>query len=319
MSDTLSNDIMFDLVITHDDCSDGEFSAYLAKHYGREETKSAIFLRLKTGEPISISSLESKLNFYNTTDFLGNILIIDIVPTNLQELLEKAQYVQVIDHHNYPNRKILLKLQQQFSNLDVIFNDKKCACQMVWDKYNKDSPYPWMLQVIATNDLKLWETAPCHFRPLWRNIFQGKCLTDEQYDNLFTWSADDLNDSIIEGANQLKQDEIIIQNYMNQAVHTQYDIYNICIALDVDPFYIVPVAERLAENSECDIAMAGDYDEKSQMWILRLRSAKLDVGLFALRLQATHPDIISKAGGHGFAARIGINIDPFLLFIPITT
>ncbi len=74
--------ILFDLVVSHGTCADGEACVLIARLYGALEVAQAKFIEIRASAVLP--PLVNSCDFHNQ-----NILCLDTVPSNIEEILNK--------------------------------------------------------------------------------------------------------------------------------------------------------------------------------------------------------------------------------------
>jgi hypothetical protein len=150
-------------VFYHKGCSDSTCCNWIFKKSGRigTETPLAAGKDLPQGD---YSGLE--------------VYIFDMCFSSdeLKSLTSQAKKVVVIDHHDGNTKKMDLKAD----NLEVIFDSRKCAAQLVWKYFNEDVKEPWFIDVIAQRDLFKFRSEKD--RALSDAIFNLNLINDEGFD-----------------------------------------------------------------------------------------------------------------------------------------
>ena len=251
-----------------------------------------------------------------------SVMFADTVPPNLDEIIKVANKIQVIDHHK-GNIKLLLDSMQSVNDsnkLQVLYNDDKCAAELMWDIKVTGRPYPWFLSVIGAHDCWRWKVCPPHYKALYRNIFSGKVASITLFDSLLNWTAEQMNDSVINGELQLIEDEKTIIQYIDERITTTYTDtgdykYQVYVVQNCPWMYISEVGSRIALFDNCDFVVLSSYN--SPIYNLSLRSAKgkTDISRIADDIKNKYgPILVIKAGGGINAGGAEITCDPFQLF-----
>src|SRR3990167_3750811 len=135
----------FDAIIYHGPCPDGTGGLWSACYYKPIEIRYAC----KAGvNPID--------------DYTGmNVIFVDICPTldYLLNLVKKAKYVVILDHHKSSERMILDNTSKlsEISNLHIEFDMKRSGCQIAWDYFFDNIQRPFFIDYIADRDLWTWK------------------------------------------------------------------------------------------------------------------------------------------------------------------
>lgn len=298
-----SNPIV-DYVISHKDCADGTLASWIVKRYGGKKFEASQYLFMKAGAKFEEQPVDDKVIFF-----------LDVMPQNMEEIIQKAKFIAIIDHHVHPNYALFWSLKQKYPDkiMGVVHDQgEKCASDLAWDFFQQ-KPRPLFVRIVSTNDLWKWETAPPEYKAIWRCIFQGK--TDVDFDQLML--KEDYSQEIRLGKAMLEEDEKIIQEHMKRAqlrtvwLEQDWKVY----LVEGCPYgFISVLGARLAEKVECDFVAISNQEEKEFAVSLRSYKKKADVGEIAVLLYARCKDCVIKGGGHPNAAGIRLNCDPKELF-----
>jgi oligoribonuclease NrnB/cAMP/cGMP phosphodiesterase (DHH superfamily) len=304
-SDFWTGGARVDYVVSHKDCADGALASWIVKTYGGKSFERSQYLFIKAGATFEEQPVEDK-----------TIMFLDNMPQNIEEIVQKAHCVIVLDHHAHPNYEIFLKLLGRYPDTIkglVHQYGEKCASDIAWDFYQGIKPKPIFVNIVATNDLWKWETAPPEYKAIWRYFFQGK--TDIDFDQLLL--KEDYSQEIKLGKAMLEEDEKIIQEHMKRAqlrkVWVKQHTWKVYLVEGCPYAFISVLGARLAEKEECDFVAISNQEEKEYSVSLRSYKNKANVGQIAVEL-ARYPIYVTKGGGHPNAAGIRLKCDPKLLF-----
>jgi len=129
------------VIITHSNCQDGLISAYLLQAYCEENNiQTTIIYSYHDGNTIDLSKLTNK-----------NIIMVDIVTTNVSDIMNVCDKIIILDHHvsNY----------EQFKDFTNYYFDKnKCGATLVYEYlYGNRVPIPYFIQCIQARDIWSWD------------------------------------------------------------------------------------------------------------------------------------------------------------------
>ena len=134
----------FDAIIYHGPCADGTGGLWCACYYKPIKTRYAC-----------------KAGYSPQGDYTDmNVIFVDLCPKidYLLELVTKAKYVVILDHHK-SSEKIILdnsEILSQISNLHIEFDMKRAGCQMAWDYFFDNSTRPFFIDYMGDRDLWTW-------------------------------------------------------------------------------------------------------------------------------------------------------------------
>ena len=142
------------IVIYHKDCNDG-FGAAWAHWLWNTERDITEYIPMQYGEEMPICINEKSTVYF--LDFCPN-------EDNLVALLQRVEYVYIVDHHK--TALYTLDLVEHFTNLTAIINVKYSGAILSWNVFRKgNQEAPYFLQLIQDRDLWLFNfknTKPFH-------------------------------------------------------------------------------------------------------------------------------------------------------------
>jgi len=290
-----NNKIIFDYVISHKNCSDGQCAAWIAKKFGPVD-ECTKYIELEAGKPVSLTDF----NFKNT-----DILMLDIMVSNIFELSREALFIKVIDHHITNKASIDLIQSSSVLNIELIYDVDRCGTELTWDEYAKSrnikfigTSYPWFINVIADRDL--WRWSHDFSKELGKFLFVNSKY--DNFDDLMEWNQEQINHAIREGKKLLETDKKTIDWMVNSAIPATLSIpgftYKVMITSGNGMFFS-EVGDILSKKEDCDIAAMWKYDLKTDEWWISLRSSdKGDGELVNVGKIAKH----FNGGGHAKAS-----------------
>ena len=288
----------FDAIIYHGPCSDGTAGLWCACHY----------------KPIK-NRYSCKAGFNPINDYTGmSVIFVDLCPKieYLLELVQKAKYVVILDHHKSSEQVILDNdtILSSISNLHIEFDMERSGCQMTWDYFFDLEPRPYFIDYIGDRDLwtfKLPYSKEINNALLDLNYIDSynlNKLTDllklpeEKKKNLISSGI------IIETINK-KQLEIAIYNAIEAKMNYDKKIYRIWLGGNVNPTLRSELGNTLClktfkDEVFPDFCAIWFYNPKSDEWLISFRG-----------IAERSPDlsvIASSFGGGGHVLASGIRI-----------
>jgi len=149
------------VIIYHKDCMDGLASAYLMnfylkiKAYERSESFGNIFIPMQYGESFKDFIKENEINENDNIYFVDFSLKRD----TMKDLINMVNFVTIIDHHETAQNE-LQGLQDQFDNIDLIFNMNKSGAMLTYEYITKRKVIvdnSEIFEYIQDRDLWKWE------------------------------------------------------------------------------------------------------------------------------------------------------------------
>jgi len=215
----------------------------------------------------------------------------------LSELCRSARRVVILDHH-ISAQQDLAGLDQEFDNLEVVFDLERSGAVITWEYFHA-TPVPHLLACVQDRDL--W-----HFQiPDSRHITAALMSYPLEFELWHRWanSAQELEQLIGEGRAINRYREQLIEQYRPLAVMGSLAGYEVPIVNC--PHAIV--SELVGQLAQGYPFAAGYTDQGSQRsWSLRSTQAGLDVAEIARRF---------GGGGHPRAAGFSTRIPEDLLHI----
>ena len=158
------------IVLYHDHCQDGFFSAYLAWKYFQDD--SVRFISVSHRPVLDLDPLESlnfilKQNNLNTENCIGSdLFVFDFCfPEHfLLQFSKVFRSVLVLDHHQTcfdelkKTNKYTINENGWFkfelaSNVEVLFSNEESSAKLVYRHFYTDSSVPWYIELISDRDL----------------------------------------------------------------------------------------------------------------------------------------------------------------------
>lgn len=293
---------MFDVIIYHENCSDGISSAWVAnKMNEHEDCTNSIILPCAAGKNphIFFENLRGK-----------RVLFCDICPTPeyLDSLAVIVNKITIIDHHVAALENIK-PICEKYDNINVYRSDdkEKSGCILTWEYCFPSVSPPWFLEYISDRDTWSWKLP--NSEAINSAMFQEKWITfsglEKMYD-LHGYDLDRLKNDLIEKGNQIMEfKRKTVDLFVNKADLCKYKNYNVWL-YNCLPEYRSDVGNALLKRNISagiapDFAVAWHYDIPSGDFWLSLRSddSKPDVCAIA-------KEIAENGGGHRNAAGVTV-------------
>jgi oligoribonuclease NrnB/cAMP/cGMP phosphodiesterase (DHH superfamily) len=176
-------------VLYHANCQDGFGAAWVARqYYGQLE--NVRYVPMNYGQPIPDE----------VDDAIVYLLDFSFKRPQMRELIERAHYVVVLDHHTTAQDE-LRSLEDEISVLDkgvtplIVFDMDKSGMRLAWDHFFPGKDRPWIVDYVEDRDL--WRHAlpkseyinaalrsyPQDF-DVWRGLSYSDSLRDLEYEGM---------------------------------------------------------------------------------------------------------------------------------------
>jgi oligoribonuclease NrnB/cAMP/cGMP phosphodiesterase (DHH superfamily) len=285
-----------DIILYHKGCQDGETANYIFKH-------SCFNKFVKEIQSIGILFEGNEIDFELIKD--KNIIIVDILPKNIEKIKEVSKNVYVLDHH-ISSQKKAKELKYCFFNLNL------SGCGLAYEYCYGNLEIPLFIKCIQDRDLWAWKIENSD------NFTTG--LYEYNYDfNLFVELFDEKNsekfNEIVNIGKLLNKKKI---NTMRK-MFSNTIIENIKIENFDDENYKIIKFNCMIEyksdfgnycmnNADIDFCVLWHYDHVKNKYYCSLRSNndKEDVSLISSFL---------NGGGHRNASGFESSVHPNLIFL----
>lgn len=310
----MSNFNSINIVIHHYPCSDGELSAAIfKKHMEETEVKSFKFIpwlhELKE-KNIDVINDEIKNNNNKTI----TIYFLDYCPNFdlITEIKDNVNNIVIIDHHKSACLEFINNLKSfdgDISNTEIVFDNDKSGCQLTWQYFYPDTPYPISVKHVGNRDIWKWDdpdTEPftCAF-PVYFNL-SNKLSSKERLDIYYQLlHIDDktLKKVINKGKYSIqkmkKECEKLIPGadfFLDKDVN---DKELSIIEIPMTKYHLTKYIQELVQTKFPEYDVLRLSYQKQDMIVYSLRSLKTDIRVDLLA---------QKYGGNGHAAASGYNI-----------
>ncbi len=272
-----------DLLIYHGGCPDGTASAWCFWQSVLGKSSEKLFYGKHGEMPPNITN--------------KHIVFVDFTfpKKEMEEILEKAASVLVLDHH----KTSLYLIYMKHPKLTTIIDMNRSGAQIAWDYLNPDVSRPWYIDDIADRDLWKWSIPDSKHVCSAMNTL-GHYMSMESFDLIQMFPR-----SYFVQAGQviLVYEDSIIQKIMKTATlcelkHPDNPKSWKVKLVECDHNFSSEVGNRLVSDGSCDFSIMYRYDFIKREWWLSCRAdPKSDIDLTEiLRI------FDSKSGGHPKAA-----------------
>lgn len=297
---------IYDYVIYHKRCYDG-FTGFLILHNSNTIKKTA---RIYPDVPNAIHlppNIQGK-----------NVIIIDVAYKYevLREIVRRASYVTFIDHH-ITIRDDVKKIQNEFKNITVYYDEKKSGATLTWNFFNSKKKIPLFIKYIEDNDIGKW---------LMPNVYEFisalfvKFNPSPSISNLKNWnklySIKKVKELIKSGKIYMEYKQSLlnehgkrfsIEKFPSEKIYSQYPEfftkpgqYVVAVYCGTPAPSASDVAKKILKEYKCDFFISWVLNLDRREYVLTFRSKKVDVGNIAK---------IFNGGGHTLAAAGSIKMD----------
>ena len=278
----------------HKGCSDGIASSWCFQY----KYPKALLIGISPQDPnIDIPKLKGKKVYFVDVCTNKNTLI---------KIIEIAKKITIMDHHEiYENMlediKTTLNGNDNLEKLHILFDKKRAACQIVWDKYF-DTKRPLIIDYIADRDL--WKFELPNSKEINNALFH---LSKINYNSLT-----ELTKLTDEEFNILSKEEFIPYSKVKKKLddnNLSFGIKNACPCIintkikykgwisQIEPTLRselgnILVNKNLPDGSKPSFAVTYQYSFKHKEWWLSFR------GNGSVNLSELCKEIDSNGGGH---------------------
>lgn len=130
----------FDLVFYHQPCFDGAASAWVVQCWAQENKIPIIFRGYPYNKKDCPPDIEGKKLLFLDLTFEEKIM---------KEILEKAAFVTILDHHKTAIESSVLK----HPKCNLVFDLDRSGAQITWDVFYPGKPRPLIIDYIGDRDL----------------------------------------------------------------------------------------------------------------------------------------------------------------------
>ena len=291
------NERDIDVILYHKNCQDGETANYIfrykcLKDFGNKIQSIGI---LFDGNEIDFKLIKNK-----------NIIIVDILPKNIEKIKEFSKNVYVLDHH--------ISSQLKASKLKYCFFDMNLSgCGLAFEYCYGTKELSKFIKCIQDRDLWTWKvensndftTGLYEYNydfSLFVELFEEK--NNEKFNEIVNtgklFNKKKFNTMKCMFSNSIIEDIKII-NFDND---TNYKV----IKINCMPEYKSDFGNYCMKNANIDFCVLWNYDHKNKKYYYSLRSSneKEDVSIISS---------FFNGGGHRNASGFESNLHPNLIFI----
>ena len=261
----VANIKQFDIIVYHGNCPDGITALAIAKL--QQINKNAMQIPCSAGK-------FPKGNFVDKT-----ILFLDICPIKpmLESLSKIAKQIVILDHHKTTEESMVI---YKNGNVIIIYDKEKSGCQITWDYFAENKPYPWIVNYVSDKDLGRWKL------PFSREI--NYCLVDDNYiddknltkiyELMICYDENNLDCFIEKGKEYVKYYDKIIETHYHQASESQFiGNYNIwlveCSMKCINTELGVKLAKKKFKNGNYpDFVAIYSYKHENNKFVFSVRA-----------------------------------------------
>jgi len=271
---------MSKICIYHGNCTDGFAAAWAVNQKYKEENivfKEGLFGSV----PPDVTGMD--------------VIIVDFSYSRkeLSKLCRSAKSILLMDHH-LSSFNDLLGLDDEISNLTLIFDMERCGCQIAWDHYFPDVVPPKVFDNIADRDL-------LKYKLLNTRYVSAYAFSSEYSFQKWDWIMDEQNyDEVVTVGEIL--DNKVQKNVVGLANHAQIKLYRDMpiVVANAPEFYACDLA-RVLLDSHSKVAFAAIYYVNG--------SGKFKVSLRSCTKGINVEEVATRHGGGGHRNASGFIVD----------
>jgi len=286
----------FNVLIYHDNCRDGICSLWCAHHYSDKKFDK---IGLSASKDLDLK----RYNFKNK-----KIIFADVCPSleNIKALSKIAKHITIIDHHESNLRKTIELSEEQ--NVDMIFDMKRSACQMIWDYFFEDKKRPWFIDHVGDKDI--WAQKLKYNDEIIKSLDHYELINAnnlEQLDKLYKYTKIDITKLIKFGKNIILITNKILNDESKYALEAtivikkkKYRIWTASIKSDlVSDFGNLLSTKKFNDGTIPDFVLIWNYVPINKSWYISLRGSDASPNL---------AKIAETFGGGGHAKASGFRL-----------
>jgi len=282
-----------DVIIYHIGCTDGMACVSVAYHYCRSNNyPMPKLIGIRPSCKVSLESLDT---------LSGTLLIVDVIPSNLNAVIARASYTIIIDHHKTNGQY----LTDCAANV-IIFNSNNAACVLTYKYFYPTKEIPLVIAYIEDRDI--WSQKYPESNDLISSLISLNSKAEETIDMICRSIDNDAytNNLLITGKRlAAKRRQMVLSKcreglaIVNISFHNRMYrgvIFNDCYDLRSD------IGNHLLETyKDLDLIVFWHWSETEGQYFISLRGT--DGGVDIGEICKQYPD----GGGHRNAA--GFSID----------
>lgn len=283
----MSNKTKFNYIIFHRGCLDG-FSGFFVSHISGRLTKDADIYP----DMPSTNRIPPNING-------KDLLIVDVAYKKeiLEEIFKIVKSVVFIDHHISIKEdvEILYKKYNNNGNISIIYDDTRCGATLAWKYFNGREKIPLFLKYIEDQDTGKWmypQTKPFIYalKTYYHLSTEGKSVNK--------WFRL-LNKEIVEkmikrGKYMKKYNKHLVNTTLpkytlhlfpskkiydaNRNIFSKVGEYKVAVYCGTGCPSVTDLAIAVFKYIECDFCMVWVYNINKKLYVVSMRSKKVDVG-----------------------------------------
>ena len=265
--------VKVDIVVYHENCSDGMCALWCAYHFN----PSIVKVPCKAGSSPDM----------NRVDFAGkNVFFLDVSPTMEFLWLSKASTIWILDHHKSAMEWYHSRRAELPDNVFSLFDLSRSGCELAWDFFFPGVPRPFFVNYVADRDL--WKFELPDSRNINYALDQMGYISDTKLDGmteLYLRAKEDLDACLRELSQQgevlSRANAIAVQAACASAVLVrltvpgeQQQTYKVMLGGgDIANYLKSDLGKALADREDegCDFAAVWSYNTKDHEWSISLR------------------------------------------------
>lgn len=263
------------VIITHGPlCLDGAVAAWsLAKYIKRKNSGRAHNTHI-TIHSTDIRDFHNDKNMPDLAD--KDVYIVDYsYPADILLLIRsRARHLTVIDHHITFQDHI--KELPPDHGITIIYDDKYCATELVWDYLRSIEDRPWFIKHVRDRDLWLWEDPNS-------KVFCAKLFSDgytaDVFEKLYNMSSVERSEYYAASQTLFYENQIATKKisetakrmilHKNDIKYTVVAVESALLRSEIGD-YLVSSDQNIETNAT--IAVIYRFDIAEKMWYISLRS-----------------------------------------------
>lgn len=264
--------LLYDIVIYHRNCSDGSCGYWVARKYLQDNNQLHESIAMHAGEILthSMSTFEKK-----------RIIYIDVCPNFefLQELSTFAKDIIILDHHISSYTTIDALKKSTIKNVQFEFNVQLSGCQLAWNHFYQDAIRPWFLEYISDRDL--WKFELGYSKEINAALHYKNLLNVDSMDMLISYSNEEIQTLMELGQVIINISNKSINYALRDCVEGTFQVnnhfYNVWFGTierkDRSEFGNQMTQKQMSNGLLPDFAVVYSYQPKLALWYISLRGS----------------------------------------------
>lgn len=243
----------FDVIIVHSPCADGTLAVFAFKHLTHRDELPPI---VRAEPDMPLAKLNGKYRG-------GRALILDMFPSDsVKSVSDYFDSVLVIDHHASNQErfyKFLRDAPPETSNIAIICDTERSACQLTWDHFSKEShPRPYIIDLMGDRDRYVFVSEEAKL--ISNYIFSKNLISLDGFDGIEALAKLEAMDSFLQAARaEAAARASIIDTYLGESTErwltTKSSVFKVRLMRAPTFDMISELGHTACKRFDCDFAV----------------------------------------------------------------